>query len=109
MRFLLISILLSGPALAAPRVPVGENGVIDHEVFACKAQADRDKFNQLILSDDALAVGRFMGLKEDRHECVMLPAGLKVHVDSASMFGVYCARPIGQIDCLWTDTTAVRK
>jgi hypothetical protein len=109
MRFILISMLLTVPVLAAPRVAIGENGFTEHEVYACKAQADRDKFNQLIASDDALAVGRFMSLKEGRRECVLLPAGLRVHVDTASVFGVYCVRPVGQIDCLWTDDTAVRK
>ncbi|MEQ1612964.1 MAG: hypothetical protein ABL904_09435 [Hyphomicrobiaceae bacterium] len=83
---------------------------VTKESFACRSRGDYEKFIELIVAKDEVAVDKFMSATLAVRRCVALKPGTVVHVETMDYWkGLASFRPQGELDVYWTDRTAAER
>ncbi len=99
MKRLLAAALLvlgSAPAFAAGPETVVQNG------FGCLSKDDFLKAIKFATQDDLVAFNKFIEQQVNAGSCRIFKPGDIVFVDQKSIHSTMCARPKGEIECVWT-------
>jgi hypothetical protein len=104
----------------AYRLTTGDRGVMTFSTFGCQTEAQFRKGLRKFRKgprpiigpnkDDQASLKTFLKLRELRGVCDFLLAGTEVVIERAPRRNDnFCVRPIGQVDCLWTNRGWVKR
>lgn len=95
-------------AVAALPATAAETDLITQEGFGCREKAGFSRAVEFASADDQVAFKKFLQREIAAGNCRLLHKGDSVFVEDLDMKGMICARPKGEINCLWTGEEIVK-